>query len=65
MVSAKEMLNMEMELFSTQMDSAMKDNSRITCVTVTVSLDLTKFKYSEESGKTMNYQVKEKLEISL
>jgi hypothetical protein len=65
MDSARETPDMEMELFSTQMDSVMKVNSRITCVMDTVSLDLIKFKYSEENGKTMNYQAKERLEISL
>jgi hypothetical protein len=64
MDSARELLSMGMELFSTQMDYAMKDSSRIICAMGTVSLDLTKFKYSEGSGKTMSYQVKEKSEIS-
>jgi hypothetical protein len=65
MDSARELLSMEMELFSTQMDCAMKESSRIICVMAMVSLDLTKFKYLGESGKMMSYQAKEKSEILL
>ena len=63
MGSVKAMPNMEMEHSSIQMDYAIKDNSKIICVTVMESFDLTKSKFIEANGTMTNCQAKAKLEI--